>query len=104
MRRSAGLVLAFVSAAALVGWATVRGTVVVRGGEHVVSAVLTNHARDQRLTRLPGGLFVGSPQLEGTVRLHCKDGSAVEWGYVTRSLHSWLDPSKRGLCNPINVR
>lgn len=71
----------------------IRGTVVVWGGPDVVSAELTNNVKDKALTRIPGGVIVGLPELEGTIRMRCKNGMVVQGGYVTRSLHSWLNLS-----------
>ena len=70
---------------------TVAGSVVVRDrtGE-VTSAVVTNDREEQPLYRLPGGVFVGIPQLEGVVEISCGDGSRHQQGYVTGHMHTWV--------------
>ena len=65
------------------------GTVAVkdRTGE-VEAAFVTDERESQRLFRLPGGLFVGVPQMEGVVEIRCRDGSRHRHGYVTANWHT----------------
>lgn len=42
------------------------------------------------MRRLPGGLFVAIPRLEGTIEIECRDGARGQEGYVTGSLHTWV--------------
>jgi hypothetical protein len=93
------LVLASALVALLLwAWLFVAGTVVVidRGGA-VVRAELLGWQGARPLRRLPGGLFVGIPGGDGSVRLRCRDGAAREIGYVTGGLHTWVRvPGREG--------
>ena len=71
--------------------ALILGTVIVRDkGGDVVAAHVVAHGRSQALWRLPGGLFVAIPQMEGTVEIRCRDGSTQQQGYVTSHTNTWL--------------
>ena len=64
------------------------GSVVVHDDSGAVaSAVLTNGREEQPLLRLPGGLFVAVPGLEGTIELRCRNGARARWGYATPHMH-----------------
>jgi hypothetical protein len=72
------------------GWLFVAGSVAVLDARGRVARVeITNHRSSISLIRLPGGLFVGLPALEGVVRVRCRGGRMFQTLYVTRSVHSW---------------
>ena len=65
------------------------GTVAVTDHTGEVEAAFVTDDRDsQRLIRLPGGLFVDVPQMEGLVEIRCRDGSRHRQGYVTTNWHT----------------
>lgn len=77
-----GLLLSLLGYCAL----EVTGSVVLidRSGD-VERANATTHNQDgQPLRRLPGGIFVGIPRLngEGWVEIHCRDGVQRRAGYL----------------------
>ncbi len=98
--RAARVALTLLVAVPLAVFIVSQGFVVVSSsGDDVVAAELTkNYVQRQHLTRLPGGAFVGVPRLEGTVCLHCRDGTTRVWGYVTPGIPIWIDLSDRDLC------
>lgn len=51
---------------------------------------VTGDGRKQQLSRLWSGYYYAIPQLEGTIRVHCHDGSTKEGGYVTGHAHTEL--------------
>ena len=80
------MALALLSIAlSLAGSAVVRD----RSGQ-VASAVVTDGLRTQPLWRLPGGLFVAIPRIEGTIEVRCRDGTSHQQGYVTGHMHTWV--------------
>lgn len=84
------------------GWLFVSGTIVVvdRSGA-IERAEVATGVGQQPLHRIPGGLFVGMPGADGTVRLVCRDGSARDYGYVTSADHKWLRVAKGGRCGRV---
>jgi hypothetical protein len=77
-----GALLLLALAIALAGSVVVRD----RTGE-VARAIVTNDRETQPLLRLPGGLFVAIPLMEGTIEIECRDGSRHRNGYVTGHMH-----------------
>lgn len=81
---------------ALALWAVlwIEGSAIVldRGGQ-VDSAVITNGAIhgpiEQRLYRLPFGIFYAIPRLEGMIEVRCRDGSRKQLVYVAGYVHVW---------------
>lgn len=90
--RTLGLLL--LAIAALLGvwaWLFVSGTILVvdRSGYLARAEVVTGYG-SRGLRRLPGGIWVGLPDGDGTVQLVCRDGTATEHEYVTIASHVWL--------------
>lgn len=56
----------------------------------VSAAAVTNDIEAQPLYSMPGGLFVGFPNLEGVVEIRCRDFSEGRQWYVTRSFPTWV--------------
>lgn len=54
----------------------------------VASAVVTNDQGEQRLMRLPGGVFFAVPAMEGVIEVRCRNGRKAQAGYVTGHLHT----------------
>lgn len=82
------LVSALVLAAAV---STQVGSVAVLDPERRAKAVyLENNIQLQKLWRLPFGLFVAVPRVEGVVRIDCtgKPARSLTFGYVTPGFHS----------------
>jgi hypothetical protein len=91
-RASLPIILFLFAAALLWLYLSVAGTVVVRDptGE-VVRAFITDDHDEQGLHRLPGGVFVGVPGLEGVAVIACRGGRARAHGYVTGGMHTRLE-------------
>jgi len=67
------------------------GLMVVRDSTgQVVGATATNDIDVQPLYSMPGGVFIGFPQLEGVIEIRCKDGSRRQNWYITRSYPTWV--------------
>jgi len=65
------------------------GTVLVTDETGQVAAVLLRSSPgSQPLHRLPVGIFVGIPERDGTVEVHCRDGSLRQVGYVSPGLYT----------------
>ena len=97
------LVLAAAAALLLLwGWLLTTGTILVvdRGGALARAEVVTGLGV-RRLRRLPGGLWVGIPDGDGTVRLVCRDGSWRDHGYVSPGIHEWLRVAGNGRCGRV---
>ena len=93
MRRLAKVGIALAGLGFAGAWyiSVVRLVIVHDETGEVVSAVVTNDRSEQALWRLPFGLFVAVPGMEGIVEVRCRNGARTRWGYVT----SYMDTSVR---------
>jgi hypothetical protein len=64
-------------------WMAGSAVVVDETGGVESAFVVTDDGREQELSRLWSGYFYAIPQLEGTIRVRCHDGTTKEAGYVT---------------------
>jgi hypothetical protein len=99
--RSRRIVLLSVAAIFLVLAATLlfKGSVVlVDLHRKVASASLVDGwGRQQKLVYV-GFAYVGFPELEGTVKIQCNDGTTVRSGYVTPGAPMWQAMRKDSEC------
>lgn len=83
----------------LSGWLYVTGTVmVVDSSGAVVRAEILGWHGPRPLRRLPGGLFIGLPSGDGSVRIHCRGGAVRDIGYVSGAIHTWVRVPKGEGC------
>jgi len=61
------------------------GSVVIedREGQIVSATIVGSNGAAQPMHRVPGGLFVAIPRIEGEVVVHCRNGTVGRGGYVT---------------------
>ncbi len=89
-------------AVALLGlwaWLFLTGTIlVVDWSGTVARAEVVTGWGPRPLRRLPGGLWVGLPDGDGTVRLVCRGGGRREYGYVSSATHVWIRVARGGHC------
>ncbi len=65
--------------------------IVIDETQGVQSVVVTNNrGTEQKLYELWGGFFYTIPQMEGTIEVHCQDGTRKHGGYVTTLLDTKL--------------
>lgn len=69
-------------------WIAGSAVVVDETGRVESAFVVTGDGREQQLNRLRSGYFYAIPQLEGTIRVRCHDGSTKAAGYVTPHMHT----------------
>ena len=69
-------------------WIAGSAVVVDETGEVESAFVVTSDGREQKLAQLWSGFFYAIPQIEGTIRVRCHDGSTTEGGYVTGHMHT----------------
>jgi hypothetical protein len=98
------LLIAIVALLGIWAWLFVTGTIIVADSNgSLARAEVVTWLGARPLTRLPGGLWVGLPSGDGTVRLVCRDGVAREHGYVTVATHLWLKVGRGEGCPAIEA-
>jgi hypothetical protein len=82
--------LAVLVISVLLAFVYLRGTVIARDGHgRITEAFVDTGGGHQTLTALPGQLWIGFPQSEGSLSVRCQDGSTEEGDYVTITMHTW---------------
>ena len=80
--------------------ASVLGSIVLidEGGQIASMAVVASNGTSQRLTRLPGGVFIGIARVEGELAIRCRDGAEHRREYITPHLNEWSAIPRGEVC------